>query len=214
MKYEQNFIVMDTETGGLPTMLKKQATIEVALTEVAIVVVDNKSLEIIRKDSWLIKPYDTELIYDKGAEIASGISKKMCETDGVDIKEVYTQLKTAFIKGKSGNNKPILVFHNKSFDTPFIENLFKLFDDDLWKWISRIEDTMEWCRLKWVEKPNFKLGGCASYMGLDLVQAHRALPDTIITAKIWINLIKALRNESSEVVKETKLKRFRDHFKF
>lgn len=217
MKYINRFVVMDTETGGLPSALKKQATIEVALTEVAMVVVDNESLEIITKDSWLIKPYDESLIYDKGAEIASGISKKMCEKDGIDVEEVYNNIKKILVKNKLGKDKPIIIFHNMSFDIPFIENLFKLFNDDIYKWIDRFEDTIQWSRLKFVEKPGFKLGDVANYFSLDLVQAHRALPDTVVTAQIWIKLIKSLRNsesESSESKSGISISNFRKHFRF
>lgn len=215
-RYDQKFIACDTETGGLPDRLKKKATIDVALTEVAIVTIENEFLKITDKKSWLIKPYDDQLIYEKGAEIASGISKGLCQKEGVDIKQAYEGMKEAFKKGKSGRNKPILIFHNKSFDTPFIENLFLLFEDNLYEYIDRVEDTMQWARLKWIEKPKFTLGATAEHYGLDHVQAHRALPDTVTTAEIWIKLMKDLRgmgqtNGSSELVKENK---FRVTFKF
>lgn len=213
MRYDQKFIAIDTETGGLPSKLKKQATIEVALTEIAAVTIDNEKLEIIGKDSWLIKPYDKDLIYDKYAEIASGISKQMCEKDGIDIEKAYNGLKKVLVAGKKGKSKPIIIFQNKDFDIPFLENLFKIFEDDFWEHIDRIEDTLYWARLKWVEKPNYKLGSIAQYCGLDHTQAHRALPDTIITAEVWISFIKSLRNESSSA-KPTKEKKFRHSFKF
>jgi len=211
MKYDNRFIAVDTETGGLPTQLKKVATIEVALTEIAAVVVDNEKLEILSKDSWLIKPYDSSLIYDKFAEQASGISKAMCEKEGMEIETVYNNFKTILQKNKKGKCLPIIIFHNKPFDTEFIVNLFKLFDDDFYKYIDRIEDTMEWARLKYVEKPNFKLASVSQYCGLDHVQAHRALPDTIITAECWIHFMKCLRGDVGEAKKENK---FRYTFKF
>jgi len=213
-KYDNVFIACDTETGGLPSKLKKEPTIDVALTEVAIVTIDNESLEIKGDESWLIKPYDKNLIYEKGAEIASGISKGMCEKDGVDIEKVYRGMKNAFEKNKKGRNKPILIFHNKSFDTGFIENLFILFSDDLWKYIDRIEDTMEWARLKWIEKPKFTLGATAEHCGLDHVQAHRALPDTVTTANVWISILKCLRGSGNGEGESVKEKKFRDTFKF
>lgn len=213
MKYDQKIIVMDTETGGLPDKLKKQATIEVALTEVACVVIDNESLAITEKVSWLIKPYDDSLIYDKYAEQVSGISQDLLNREGQPIEEVYTKLKEVFIKGKSGRNKPIIFFHNKSFDIPFIENLFKLFNDDMWKWIDRVEDTMEWARLKWVENPKFNLAACAERCQIDQQQTHRALPDTLVTAQIVIKFLKDFRSDGSNNP-EKKQKKFRDHFKF
>jgi DNA polymerase III epsilon subunit-like protein len=211
MKYDNRFLAVDTETGGLPSALKKMATIEVALTEIAVVAIDNEKLEMVSKDSWLIKPYDPNLIYDKFAEQASGISKEMCEKDGIELETVYKNFKEILQKNKKGKNLPIIIFHNKPFDTEFIENMFKLFDDDFYKYIDRIEDTMEFARLKWVEKPNFKLASVVQYCGLDHVQAHRALPDTIITAECWIHFMKCLRGEGQEQKKENK---FRYKFKF
>jgi len=215
-KYNNRFIAIDHETGGLPGVgsnKNKLATIDVALTEVALVTINNESLEIISKHSWLVKPYDDNLIYDKGAEKASGINKGMCEEDGIDIKEVYENVVEIFEKNKLGKHKPILVMQNKSFDTPFIENLFKIFGDDVYKYIERIEDTLHWARYKWIEKPKFNLGSIAEYCGIDLVQAHRALPDTLVTAEIWISFMKNLRGENvkSEIKEEVK---FRENFKF
>ena len=208
-KYVNRFIAIDNETGGL---LKKgvHATIDVALTETAAVVVDNESLEIIGEHSWLIQPYDDGLIYEKGAEIASGISRQMCEESGVGIDIVYEGLKKVLVDNKVGRNKPIIVMQNRDFDSPFIENLFKIFGDDFFKYIERIEDTLHWGHYKWVEKPNFKLGSLAEYCGIDLVQAHRALPDTVTTAKVWVHYMKCLRGGGSVEQKES----FREGFRF
>lgn len=211
-RYDHTFIAMDTETGGLPNEKKgTQATIDIALTEVAMVAVDNESLRITDKDSWLIKPYSDDLIYDIGAEKASGISKSMCEKEGIELEEVYDNMRKFFKKHKNGRNKPIVVFHNKPFDTPFIENVFLLFKDDLYNYISRIECTLEWSRMKFIEKPKFNLGAVAEMFGLDHTQAHRALPDTIITAEVWIALLKCLRSEGSATQEK---KKFRFSFKF
>lgn len=210
-KYNNRFIALDTETGGLPKN-GKMATIDIALTEAALVTIGNEKLDILSSNSWLIKPYDDNLIYDKGAEKVSGISKEMCEKEGLPIEEVYQNILGVLKDNKLGKNKPILIMQNKSFDTPFIENLFQIFGDDLWKYIERIEDTMHWARYLWVEKPKFNLGSIAEYCELDLVQAHRAEADTLITAKIWIHFIKRLRGENQSTQKvEVK---FREKFKF
>lgn len=210
-KYENVFIAVDTETGGLPSKLKKEPTIEVALTEIAFVSVDNETLQIKEKQSYLIKPYAEDLIYEKGAEIASGISKQMCEEQGHPIEEVHMHFKHFLESNKKGRNKPILVLHNAPFDIPFLENLFKLFNDDLYEYIECVQDTLIWARMKWIEKPKFTLGAVAEYFGLDHVQAHRALPDTIITAQVWANMVKGLRNDAVSTEKEVK---FRDTFRF
>ena len=96
-------------------------------------------------------------------------------------------------------NKEILnTYQNKKFDIPFLENMFQLFGDSFETYIEKVEDTLEWARYKWVETDtNYKLGSIAEKLELELTQAHRALPDTIITAKIWIEFMKSLRGEGS-----------------
>lgn len=211
--YNNRFIAVDTETGGLPDRLKKEATLEVALTEIALVSVNNENLTIEDKDSWLIKPYSDDLIYDIGAEKASGISKKMCERDGIDIEEVYSNTKAFLLDQHIKKIKPILIIQNKSFDVPFIDNMFKIFKDSLFNYIERVEDTMEWSRLTWPLEGKHSLGVIAQRCGLDHTQAHRALPDTIITADVWIYFMRNLRGQAIGGSNE-KPKRFRDNFKF
>ena len=75
--YKNTIFVCDVETGGLPSALKKRAVHEVALTEIAFVVLDNVSLERVDKKSWLIKPYHSDLIYDPKAAEVSNITKEM-----------------------------------------------------------------------------------------------------------------------------------------
>jgi len=211
MKYNYNFIVLDTETGGLPSKTKL-ATIDIALTEVAVVVIDNESLEVTHKDSWLMKPYDDSCEYNPRAAEVSGITKQMCKVEGLEIEQVYKNLLKVLKANKKGRLKPIMVMQNKGFDIPFIENLFAIFNDNFHNYIECVEDTLEWGRYKWIEKPNFKLGSLADYCGLDLVQAHRALPDTVMTAKIWIHFMKCLRGEGQEVQEESVA--YRENFKF
>jgi len=212
MRYDNAFIAIDTETGGLLSKIKK-AVIDIALTEVALVTVENESLEIIDKQSWLVKPYDENVEYTPRAAEVSGISKQMCEKEGLDIELVYKNVLKVLKKAKMGSKKPIIIMQNKAFDTPFLENLFAIFGDDFNNHIDRIEDTLFWARYKWIEKPNYGLGSIAEYCGLDLVQAHRALPDTEMTAKIWIHFMKSLRNEIGGSEQQS-VEKFREGFKF
>lgn len=211
MKYNNRFLISDVETGGIPVKGKSIATIDVALTEIAVIVVDNEKLEILSNGSWLIKPYAEDLIYSSRAADVSGISKQMCETEGLNIEFVYNEFRNILKDNKVGRNKPILIFHNKSFDTEFIKNLFVIFSDDLFSYIDRVEDTLEFSRLKFIEKPNFKLGSVAEYCNLELVDEHRAENDALITAKIWIYFIKCLRGESQ---KQKEIVPYRENFKF
>ncbi len=211
MKYNNTIIACDWETGGLPNK-KLKAFFDVPVTEFAMVCVDNEKLEIVSEQSWLIKPYSDELVYNSIAADVSGITKKMCEESGEDVEAVYKKIKAVLKKAKKGSRKPIVVFHNKKFDVPFLENMFITFDDDIHKYIERFDCTLEKSREKWVEKPNFKLASVASYCNIDTPQTHRALPDTIITAKVLIYLLKCLRSDIDE--QEEDKEKFRETFKF
>ncbi len=214
MKYNNRFLVSDTETGGLFSA-KKIATIDVALTEIAVIAVDNEKLEIVGKNSWLLKPYDAGLEYNPRAAEVSGINKEMCEREGIDIEIVHKEFVKVLKDNKVGGKKPIFIFHNKKFDIEFIKNFFLIFKDDFFKYVDRIEDTLEYARLKFIEKPNFKLGSVAEYCGVDLVEAHRAEVDAISTAKIWIHFMKSLRGAGSQQTNESQsVKRIRDDYKF
>jgi nifR3 family TIM-barrel protein len=74
-------------------------------------------------------------------------------------------------------------------------------------------DTLDMVRMVWDERPNYKLGTCTSHINQDLVQAHRALPDTRANKELVKYLLKGMRGELGGGV-ETKPKRFRDKFKF
>ena len=214
------YVICDTETTGIPTK-SNRAFYEVGLTEVAFVLV-NENLEITEKKSWLIKPYSDKVIWNIEAEKVSGISKSMCEKEGQDIQIVCKEMSEFLHKSRDkGKEKgafrlPVLVGHNfLSFDLPFLVNAFEFCKLDLSKFVhTEVEDTMKWSRYTFQTSVNYKLGTCCENFGITLAEAHRALPDTIATAKLWIQLMKNLRgkndNNSSNIDK--KEKRFRHGF--
>lgn len=211
MKYNNVYVVCDVETGGLPDKLKKEATLEVALTELAFVSVDAESLEIIDQKSWLFKPYKDDLIYEKEALTVSNISLDLLNESGVEMTQAFKEIEHFLSQQKRDTNLPKLVGHNiKKFDLPFIENLFVLNKANVLKYFNGdVYDTLEWARDKWVEG-KFNLQTVCQRFGIEHVSAHRALSDTIVTAKVWIKFLKLLRAEQTTEKKE----KFRDSFKF
>jgi len=206
-------IVTDTETGGLAPR-DGEAFNEIALTEIAFVCIDMVSLEIIDKDSWLIKPYKEGLIYSKIAQEVSGITPKLLEEKGEDIKEVHRQTRDfikKYTKGKTG--KPTIVGHNiYDFDRPFFENMYEFCGDDWTKYIYGYQDTQMWSHIKYVENTNYKLGTICKGLGVELPDADRGLPDTIANAQMFIKMVKLLRSEKVESGSSSG-NRFRDKFK-
>lgn len=214
MKYNQPIIVTDIETGGLPAKLKKKAVFDVALTEIAFVVIDNVSLEIIDQTSVLFRPYKHGLIYEDEAAKVSGISYEMLEDKGVVMDIAFNHIDKFLSKYIKGRNKPYLCGHNiQNFDLEFIVNLFDYNKRDISKYFDDfILDTLWLTRLALVENPKFNLAACCERFGIEHVQAHRALTDTVVTAKLMIEILKRLRNE--QVESSVKKKRFRDTFEF
>lgn len=211
-KYNNKFIVVDTETGGIPNKGEckgKQATIDVMLMEFAAVVVNSESLEITEKHSFLIKPYDDDLIFTVGAEKVSGLNREICEREGVELEQAYNNIVKILKDNTDKSLKPIIIMQNKDFDIPFLENLFAIFNDKFSSYIHSVEDTMEWSRKKWCMEGKHSLGVIAERCGIDLVDGHRALRDTIITAQVWIHFMKLLRGNIGEVKEEVK---FRESF--
>lgn len=210
--YKNYIFVADVETGGLPAKLKKEAVHEVALTEIAWVVIDNVTLDIVDKKGWLIKPYKEGLIYESAAAKVSGIDKQICESEGVTIQEAFQETLSLLKKYKRGRNLPYLAGQNiLKFDLDFIEGFFDFNKKDAAKFFNPdIIDTVLWSRLRWPEEGKHNLAAISERCGLEHTEAHRALSDTIITAEVIINFLKNMRGEGN---KETKSeKRFRETF--
>lgn len=198
--------VYDLETGGLKHDKH-------AITEIAIVVVDMESLQIVEEYSNLIKPYDEELDYEAEALNVSHISLQEIQENGLESKEVVQQIVELSKKYTVGNNKPILVGHNiKGFDNQFLIKFMSDHKKDLSKLVNIDDcvDTLKEAQKKWSEMPNYSLGTCANKLGLTLKEAHRALPDTIANAKVFISLMKLLRSMGTG--SEVKYKRRKFNF--
>lgn len=208
-----NWISCDVETGGLLSKGKK-AVFDVALTEIALVAI-NQDLEIVEKQSWLIKPYSDTAEYNKNAEIASGISKEMCEKDGKDIKEVMKEVIQFLKRHKDGSRLPVMLGHNfVAFDSAFIANFFEYCKEDFTKYIQdEPEDTIKWARICWTDSANYKLGTCCDNANVTLLNAHRALADAVATAELWVYFLKNLRGMGGNKQVEQEV-RFRDGFEF
>lgn len=213
----QNYISIDVETGGLPNTTKK-AVYDFALTEVAFVAI-NKDLEIVEKQSWLIRPYKEDLIYDKRAEEASGISRAMVEEQGMDLNVAVKEM-IAFLKRyKVGSSLPTVFGHNFiKFDADFMINAFEFCKENFLKYVKEEpEDTIKWARLCWPESDNYKNGTCCRNAGVVLTDAHRALSDAIATAQLWIWFMKNLRGTGSNTMAVSAgdipaIRRFREGF--
>lgn len=210
MLYNCHYICYDLETSGL-NYLKNQ------ITQVGLIVTDSFFMEKMRYETF-IKPYNDMIIEDVALKYC-GFSLDEIISKGVEMKQVYLNLKILFQKFKVGKyQKPVLVGHNiGNFDNDFLEYLFILNNDDIYNYVEKsFFDTIIIARVKdgISEVENYKLSPVCERMGLHLIEAHHALNDAEITLELFKKYVAIIRNKStgtSELVEEEK---FRDGFQF
>lgn len=215
-----DYIVLDVETGGIITG-NKLAVLDVALTEVALVYVRNGE-EIIGTYSNLIKPYIKTAEYNPKAAEVSGISKEDCLKQGIEIKQVVKDFIDFIGVHCKTKTKPILVGHNlREFDSYFIENMFAFAGKNLYDYVQTILiDTLEEAWKIFPERDDdFKLGTICRAFDVELMDAHRALPDTVANAEVWIKMLQRYRNKNSNLTGidtqiEIPRKRYTEAFKY
>ena len=119
-----------------------------------------------------------------------------------------------FLKSlKVGSAKPILVGHNiDSFDIPLLDDFLSFFGEDLSKYVCTdfTIDTLWWSRVMFEESENYKLGTCCKNVGIEVINAHRALNDTIANRELIKKMISNMRGFGGSI--EKKEKRFRETF--
>lgn len=221
MKTTANYmIVADTETGGLPSKAskgkpEKKAFFDVALCEIALVVIDLNALKIVDEYDAIIQPYKDGLEYNPEAEKVHGLSVSNLKENGQNAKEVYQKVKSFLVKYKNPRIGSILCGHNfQLFDIPFFGGLFEFYGDSLWEYVKFVEDTMKLSWYRAIEQENYKLGTCCRLEGVELVDAHRALNDTRANALLMLKYIEKFRGVgvSAPVVSTKKESRFREGF--
>lgn len=214
-----NYIVTDVETGGLDAT--KNAITEIA----AIAVRGDEGMEEIARYTSYIKPYGN-LGYEPKALEFTGITMDMIN-DGEDYRKVVKGLEDVFQEANKGcgrNKKPILVGHNITFDINFYLKLFELAKVDLSKylhgkkdcygnWSPIYIDTLATSNMKFggTEIPNLKLATCVDFTGVQLIDCHRAIDDTIMTKEMFIAHCASIRGSSKG---GQAVKKFRHTFEF
>lgn len=201
----QNFVVFDIETGGLSS--EKNPILEIAACSFDIELNDIDEYE-----SGIINVPEGKEITE-GALKANGITREQI-AKGRDPKEVVDEFYKYLGSLKKGNSKVVLVGQNiDKFDIPFICTFFNDYGKDISQ-VVNIDftiDTMRWGHVKYPELTNYKLGTLCEENKVELVNAHRAMNDTLATKELAKVFIRSLRSESNVKEKEVK---YRKSFEF
>ena len=211
-----NIIVYDLETGGFVAG-------EHGVCEIAMIGINIETLEEIGRYEAIIQQYNNQdgdpMKYTQKAFQVNGLSFNKLEQLGKPAKQVAEEVCSFAKTITSGKYKPILAGHNiKNFDNPHLadfldcnkQNPLKFFDGDS-------IDTYDWARMAWgadKDMPHLKLGDCCKRFGIELTNAHSAMPDTEANAKLLIQFLKLMKGESAPTSGDKEIERFRKTFNF
>jgi DNA polymerase III epsilon subunit-like protein len=203
-------IVIDFETGGLSNLVNP-------VTEVGMMLINGATLESVVAYDNLVRPYDDKLIYDPIAAKVTGITKEMCQRDGVRLAQVVDDMILVIEEAQTLSRKtakPIFVAHNWPFDRGFLMNIFHRAGKDLSKlvdggidhtgtFVPTALDTLDLAKQCWADicdkTTKFKLGVCCQRAGIDYTDGHRAMSDVVPTGDLIKYFMTRLRSGSNDV---------------
>ncbi len=212
-KNYSNIIVYDLETGGLKAGVH-------GVCEVAMILIDIVTLEEIDRYEAIIQPYKNlngeDMLYEDSAFKVNGLSMKKI-MNGKPSDQVVDEI-CNFMKGaKSKSIKPILAGHNiDKFDNIHLADFFGQHKKDIMKFVVDDSiDTIKWAKMKWMGEEGdlkFNLGACCKRVGVRLIDAHSAMPDTEANAKLLVHMLTSLRGSGVNVEEDRTT--FRENFTF
>jgi DNA polymerase III alpha subunit (gram-positive type) len=215
-----NYIIFDFETGGLDSTLNP-------ITEIGMMLVNGDNLKEINKWESYIKPYNNLTLEKRALEITMITETQL--NKGLDIKQMVDTFcilaKSITPKGDKGQKRPTLVGHNVAFDISFLQYAFKLCGKNLEDYVHSNQkeitaiDTMKLAQQAWNDEKS-NLAYCCKKIGIDHVDAHRAMNDVVVTWKLWSYFVRAMRGSNTTTkgsvitVEENKTQEFRNTFQF
>jgi len=165
------YVVFDTETTGLNAA--EHTIIEIAAVKM-------RGTEIIDKWTELIDPQIP--IGPKTTEI-TGITNQMLQ--GKETLDVVLR------RFKEFAGDAVLVAHNAEFDKSFLNACAKRIGMD--PWTNPFLDTLPLARMLYKGMRNYRLGTLAKKFNVELINAHRALDDTVALAHVFQYMLKDMR---------------------
>lgn len=212
MKVNQNFIILDVETGGFSPQQN-------LLTQIGFIVVDGFEMQEKFRYNSYIYPYDNLILTSQASQL-TGITLDKLAKEGKPLKVVLDEISNIFKQFKTSYYLPVLVGHNISFDIMFLANNFdrvygvgagkngvcKLYDYILQSSI----DTMILARQKFMndEVANFKLETLGEHIGIVNTSAHDAFSDVEQTLELFRYFMGCMRNENQGGIQQIEAKEF------
>lgn len=211
-----SYAIIDFETGGLDRKDQLHAK-KYPVTEFGGLAINGVTLEKIIQYDNLVKPYDNDLLYDKEAARITGITKELCEWEGVPLKELVEDLCTFFKEANLHNSRtalPICLSHNWPFDGPFLQDLFRRANVDLSKYVRGFKDcygnfmphgicSIDLAKECWGDVTDtdtkYDLTACCSRAGIEVADGHRAMNDVLPLTDLVRYFFTRSRSGSSEV---------------
>lgn len=217
MKVNQNFIILDTETGHFDPNTA-------LLTQIGFIIVDGFSMEEKYRFNSYVYPYSEKHYISKQASDLTGITKEKLLKEGRPLKDILDEICGIWKQFKVSYYLPVLVGHNISFDIMFLEYVFdfvygknsgkngccKMYDYILKSSI----DTMVLGRQKFIndELPNFKLETIGNHLGIINESEHDAFADVEQTLELFRYFMGCLRNEGGQGIKSVEKKKMAFQF--
>lgn len=211
-----SFIVFDFETGGLDKKDRLHCQ-KYPVTEFAAVGLHGVTLDQIIKYENLVKPYDPKLTYDPEAAQLTGITKAMCEAEGIELGQLVEDIKQLVGETNWSNSRsarPILVGHNVGFDRHFLCDIFARCKEDLsvlfsgendnkGNFIPDAIDTEDLAKQCWAEitdtDTKFQLKHCCERAAIEFFDGHRAINDVLPSADLLRYFSARLRSGTSDI---------------
>ena len=202
-----NYIGFDLETGGFSEKRNP-------ITELAMIALDGNTLKEKDRIEFYIQPYDN-LVVEKEALTATGLKFSDIK-NGYEKKKAFKMIKDFAYRNsinKSPRNLPILFAHNSKFDEKFLREFFVLNNTEFTKVFNEtLICTQQWSKAFTGENVKLTLGECCKRVGIELVDAHKAMNDTAAMVKLFQFYVKSLRKveaiekESTETETKTRTK--------
>jgi len=176
---EERKAVIDIETGGFS--VKKNGIVEIAM------VILNAKNEPIDYFQTLVKSYAQEdgsfSEYSEKAFEVHGISMDDMEKEGKIPEEVCREIYRLI----ELHNVKAFICHNASFDTPRLQHFFNRFSSE-----NNLDFSVNYCTMKIAKTllnlDSYSLKSLCAFFEIENEQAHRAMSDTVATAKAFKKL--------------------------